>query len=188
MNIVKAAVLGIPSLLLILDCGGARPAIAHGGVSMEKDVCKLRAGPYMMHFTGYQPAKQGNQEFCEDIPEIGRTVIVLDAVGDVLRDLPIEVQLLRDAGNDVDSEAVLRIPPKQYPTGSLSFQYTFPESGRFVGLVTVGDGPKYVSRFPFSVGYGNGIWVRYRDSFAIVLGTLAAGAALFWYSTLRKES
>jgi hypothetical protein len=39
-----------------------------------------------------------------------------------------------------------------YPTGSLNFEMSFPEPGKFVGLVTVGGGDKLVSRFPFSVG------------------------------------
>jgi hypothetical protein len=32
-----------------------RQATAHGGLQHGKDYCKLRIGPYVAHFTGYQP-------------------------------------------------------------------------------------------------------------------------------------
>jgi len=38
-----------------------------------------------MHFAGYQP-DSSRSEFCEDIPRVGRTVIVLDFIDDALRD------------------------------------------------------------------------------------------------------
>ena len=74
-------------------------AEAHGGVAMERDVCKLRIGPYLMHFTGYLPDKSRG-EFCEDIPLAGRTVIVLDFLDDVLRDRPLSFKIVRDDGGD----------------------------------------------------------------------------------------
>ena len=52
-------------------------ATAHGGLAMEKDYCKLRVGPHVMHFTGYQPGDGYRKEFCEDIPSTGATIVVL---------------------------------------------------------------------------------------------------------------
>lgn len=137
---------------LALCCGGA---LAHGGLSMDEDTCKLRVGPYLMHFVGYQPdSASGPKEFCEDIPETGRTIVVLDYLNDELRDLPTEVRIIRDTGSagGLEDLTLLHLPPKVYPTGSLNFEMSFPEPGKFVGLVTVGGGDKLVSRFPFSVG------------------------------------
>ena len=51
----------------------AGEATAHGGLSMEKDYCKLRIGPYVMHFTGYQPGDGYRKEFCEDIDAASRS-------------------------------------------------------------------------------------------------------------------
>src|SRR6516164_8641091 len=62
-------------------------ATAHGGLAMEKDYCKLRVGPHVMHFTGYQPGDGYRKEFCEDIPSTGATIVVLDFIDDVLREL-----------------------------------------------------------------------------------------------------
>jgi hypothetical protein len=133
----------------------AGEANAHGGLSMEKDYCKLRIGTYVMHFTGYQPADGYRKEFCEDIPSTGATIVVLDFIDDVLRDLPVAVRIIQDDGNghDLESATVFHVPPKTYPMGTFSFDYQFQQPGNYVGLVTVGDGnQQVVGRFPFSVG------------------------------------
>jgi len=133
-------------------------AQAHGGLALADDMCKLRVGPYNMHFTGYQPDNSRNKEFCEDIPETGRTVVVLDYIEAELRPFPTEVRVIRDTGRDTGSEqdlqaiTVLHLPPKVYPSGSVNFEYNFDKPGKFVGLVTVGSKQEHVSRFPFSVG------------------------------------
>jgi len=133
----------------------AGEATAHGGLSMEKDYCKLRIGPYIMHFTGYQPGDGYRQEFCEDIPSTGETIVILDFIDDVLRDLPVAVRIIQDdgSGHDLESATVYHAPPKIYPMGTFSFEYQFEQPGKYVGLVTVGDGNQQViGRFPFSVG------------------------------------
>jgi hypothetical protein len=156
------------------------PCGAHGGVSMENDMCKLRVGPYLMHFTGYQPQTTPELEFCEDIPGTGQTIIVLDYLDQKLRDLPVEARIIRDTGDesDLDRVTVYHLPPAQYPRGTMVIEHTFPEPGRFVGLVTVGD---QVSRFPFAVGTrGQRTLVLYAVFAAVAL---AAGGLLFLYAS-----
>ena len=129
---------------------------AHGGLALAEDMCVLTVGPYRMHFTGYQPLSQ-EEEFCEDIPEVGKTVIALDYIQEELRPLKTEVRIIRDTGSEenLDAITVFHLPPKVYPTASITVDHTFPEKGKFVGLVTVTGGAQdYVSRFPFSVGEG----------------------------------
>ena len=84
------------ALIALVSTLAPYQAHAHGGVSIEKDLCVLQLGSFRMHFTGYQPARSGAQEFCEDIPYTGRAIIVLAAVDDVLRDMPLEIRILRD--------------------------------------------------------------------------------------------
>jgi hypothetical protein len=151
----------------------ATVAMAHGGLSMDEDRCKLRVGKYVMHFVGYQPeSASGPREFCEDIPETGRTIVVLDYLNDELRDLPTEVRIIKDTGSQANLEdiTVLHIPAKLYPSGSLNFELNFQEPGKFVGLVTVGGTDKQVSRFPFSVG-------RTTSWFALAVAALLTAAA-----------
>jgi len=171
-QVLNAAVWAAAALL------GATQAAAHGGLSMDEDKCKLRVGPYTMHFVGYQPeSPSGPREFCEDIPETGRTIVVLDYLNDELRDLPTEVRIVRDTGSEAKLEdiTVLHLPPKRYASGSLNFEVNFEEPGKFVGLVTVGEQDKMVSRFPFSVG-------RSRSWLVLaVLAPLAVIAAVVLY-------
>ncbi|MGD9603733.1 MAG: hypothetical protein AB7O21_19880 [Gammaproteobacteria bacterium] len=167
-------------------------AWAHGGVSIEDDKCVLRLGGYLMHFTGYQPEQTGAQEFCEDIPITGLAVIVLDAIDDALRDMPIEVRVLRDAndlGNDarveelggeaaIEAATLARLPAALHPTGSLTLKYAFAEPGRYIGYVrarpAVGD--EVIAVFPFAVGGGSRQWQLYA---AVIVGTVLLAAALF---------
>jgi len=133
----------------------AGPAAAHGGLSMDKDYCKLRIGPYLMHFTGYQPERDSTKEFCEDIPATGATIIVLDFIDEALKELPVDVRIIRDLGGDTDLDraTVFRLAPKVYPAGTLSLDFSFGQAGNYVGLVTLGgEGLAVTARFPFSVG------------------------------------
>ena len=38
---------------------------AHGGVMNEGNECKLRVGPYVMNFSGYQPENKVSKQFCD---------------------------------------------------------------------------------------------------------------------------
>lgn len=182
--------------ILCLLCTWWQPALAHGGVSIEDDKCVLKIGTYLMHFTGYQPEQTGAQEFCEDIPITGLAVIVLDAIDDALRDMPIEVRVLRDdqgLGNDaqvqdlgdaerIESATVAKLASGVHPTGSLTLQYQFTEPGRYIGYVrahpAVGD--EVVAVFPFAVGGGSRQWRMY---VAVILGTVLLAAGLFAVAT-----
>ncbi|MDH5726185.1 MAG: hypothetical protein OEY60_12015, partial [Nitrospira sp.] len=111
---------------------------AHGGLSMAEDMCKLTVGPYMMHFSGYQPESSQEKQFCEDIPATGQTIVVLDYIEQELRSLPAEVRIIKDTGAEDNPEAdtVFHLPAKVYPNGSIDFRYTFDKPGKLVGLVS----------------------------------------------------
>lgn len=156
---------------------------AHGGLSLADDVCKLTIGPYTMHFTGYQPDSTQEKEFCEDIPSTGRTVVALDYIEEALRPMPTEVRVIRDAAGDggvsVDEKnlgavTILHLPPKVYSNGSITFEHSFSQPGKFVGLVTINDGQKeMVSRFPFAVGEPKKTSPYLMGGIAAVIGAIA---------------
>lgn len=161
----------------------AMGAWAHGSVSMDEDMCKLRVGKYVMHFAGYQPdTPSGPKEFCEDIPEAANTIIVLDYLNDELRDMPTEVRIIRATSSgerNLGEDTVFLLPARKYISGSLSLE-TKLDAGDYVGMVTVGDQDKLVARFPFSVGrrgYGWQIWSA----------LLVAGAAALYYFGMRQR-
>lgn len=136
----------------------ASPAAAHGRLGAAEGRCRLFIGPDIMNFTGYLPEASKN-EFCEDIPSTGPMIMVLDAEQAELRDMKIELRIVKDVGGEakenenLEGVTVAYQPPKSYPTGTVNFEHTFNEGGYFVGIVTVtGDhGERWVSRFPFSV-------------------------------------
>lgn len=159
---------------LVLGMACSLQVHAHGGLSLADDMCKLTVGPYTMHFTGYQPESTQEQEFCEDIPNVGRTIVALDYIDEALRPMTTEVRIIRDTGSEenLDEITIFHIPPKVYPSGSVTFEYNFPAEGSFVGLVTVRDNDtEYVSRFPFAVGTGG------KSNLPLILGALAVAAA-----------
>jgi hypothetical protein len=139
--------------------GFTAQALAHGGVSIDQGQCIMKIGPDTMTFTGYQPQKSRDQ-FCDDIPDIGPTIIVLDAQQDELRDMALEIRILRNVGQKDDNENLeanteTYVPPRKYKTGTLNFEYNFATKGNFIGLVKARSDDRakeYVSRFPFSVG------------------------------------
>lgn len=174
---------------------------AHGGLALADDLCILTVGPYTIHFTGYQPLTQ-EEEFCEDIPEIGKTVVALDYINDELRPFAAEVRILRStaslnittrttaqdlkklSGEDLENMTVYHLPPEVYPNASIMIDHTFPEKGMFAGVVTVsGEGNEYVSVFPFSVGEGRKInWIT-----DVVPYVLLVAAAAFFILRSRKK-
>ena len=173
-------------------------AYAHGGVGMQDNRCVLRIGPDLMFFTGYQP-QSSRDEFCDDIPSIGQTVVALDMQDIELRDMLTEIRLIKDDGTHtrmnglpvltdselaskevLDAVTISYLPPKKYPTGTLTFEHTFPETGKFIGIVSVQNahGQTYVSQFPFSVGQPVG---RNLVLYGMILAGLIAGVYGIWH-------
>jgi len=165
-------------------------AYAHGGLSMAEDMCKLTIGPYMMHFSGYQPESTQQKQFCEDIPATGQTIVVLDYIEQELRTLPAEVRIIKDTGSEenIESITVFHLPAKVYPNGSIDFAYTFDKPGKFVGIVTVGDKKEHVSKFPFSVGEPK-VFSKFLNIYMVpVAAVMIVGAIVFFMRDRRKPS
>ena len=151
-----------------------------------------------MFFTGYQP-QNSRDEFCDDVPNAGQTVVALDMQEPELRNMLTEIRLIKDDGTHtqmnglpflsdaelankaaLDAVSIAYFPPKKYPTGTLTFEHTFPENGKFIGIVTVENdhGQKYVSQFPFAVGQQLGKSVVL---YGMILVALFAGVVGIWY-------
>lgn len=174
-------------------------AQAHGGVSMEDDQCIMKIGPLRAHFTGYQPEKRATQEFCEDIPETGRAIIVIDYVSPALRSQTVEFRVLKDSKNlqargryedlgspqEIEAATLVHVPAQVYPRGTLNFEYRFDQPGWYIGMIEATDpatGQVLHSVFPFRVGMRS-LW-RYAPVFVILLGA----AALAYWLTGRKKT
>jgi len=175
---------------------------AHGGLALADDMCILTVGPYSIHFTGYQPLSQ-EEEFCEDIPETGKTVVALDYVNDELRPFAAEVRIVRSSTSvkittgttprdlekvsdeDLENMTIYHLEPQVYPNASIMIDHTFPEKGMFAGVVTVSnEGDEFVSVFPFTVGEGRPISTLYTT---FLPGVLIVGVAAFFFLRRKPE-
>jgi hypothetical protein len=150
-----------------------------------------------MFFTGYQP-QNSREEFCDDVPNAGQTVVALDMQETELRSMLTEIRLIKDDGTHtqmnglpfltdaelankaaLDAVSIAYFPPKKYPTGTLTFENTFTENGKYIGIVTVRNeqGETYVSQFPFVVGqqFSKNIGI-----YAMMLAALIAAVYGLW--------
>lgn len=141
---------------------------AHGSVVDEGDLCVIRIGFYTAHFKVFQPQTRRDREYCEDLPDTGESVFVMDYVHKGLAQVPIEFRIIRDATGlgrfarlddvlalgDLEPLTVFHQPPV-LETGVFTVLHAFPENGAFLGLVSVRHpetGELYSALFPFSVG------------------------------------
>ena len=185
---VRARVIALALSAGLLGSFCPHPATAHGDLAMEFDTCVLRVGPDRVHFTGYQVSSQ-RQEFCEDIPQPGRTIVVLDYFDPLLRGMTAEFRVIKDVGADengnLDNVTVAYLPPSKHPTGTFNFEHDF-EKGKFVGLLTVTEQTlRYKARFPFSVGLNNGKSTNL--VFYGLIATLIAFVCAYWYFIVRPR-
>jgi hypothetical protein len=164
----------------------AAPAGAHGRLGAAEGRCRLYVGPDWMNFTGYLP-DSSKSEFCEDIPSTGHMIMALDAEQPELREMPIDIRIVKDVGSSAEGDnleavTVAHRNPRLYPTGTINFEHEFKEPGYFVGIVTVKGqhGEEWVSRFPFSVGKS-----YMRDMPAYLL--LAIGVLFGFWAYLRHR-
>ncbi len=172
---------------------------AHGGVSIEDDMCVLTAGIYRAHFTGYQPSKRGAQEFCEDIPEVSRAIIVLDYIDRKMRELSVDFRIIVDAqsiGNtatyadlgtedDIQKNTIFYKEAEVYKAGTITVEYDFDTAGQYIGILTGIDddlGETYISVFPFSVGV-----TSYATYVPVALGIVAFIGLIYYFSERKKR-
>jgi hypothetical protein len=179
LSVFSAALVG---LLL------ASPAFAHDGAGIEEDRCLFAAGPYKLHFAGYQPETADVEEFCGNLPALGESVLAFTFIDEDLRKRPVGLQVVKETGGaSAEPHMLAYVPPKIYPAGTLSISVTFDAPGDYVGILTFAGGEEIIARFPFSVGRGAGIGggIMYG---IIALGILGGTAGLYAYIRRRQQS
>ncbi len=181
-------------LLLFLLLAAATPAaFGHGSVYESEEGCVISFGFYSAHFNVFQPQTRGHTAFCEDLPELGETVFVLEYLHPSLREVPLEFTLLRnpsslgrfvrwpdlEAMGDLSSHTVHHVSVPPQPDGVLSLLFSFAAAGDYVGIVSAPspDGAqRHHAVFPFRVGQP---WWMHRGLWAFAL--IAAAAAWRWH-------
>lgn len=161
--------------LLVLVAGLWQQASAHGGVVDEADLCVIRISYLTAHFKIYQPLTSGHKEYCEDLPDAGESIFVMEYLHDQLGRIPVDFRIIHDvtgkgrfarwedvaAIDDLDSVTVLYRPAIVDPD-VFTAVYNFAEEGNYIGIVTAtpDTGERlHIAVFPFEVGYtGLGYW------------------------------
>ncbi|MDF1766471.1 MAG: hypothetical protein P1V29_08825 [Gammaproteobacteria bacterium] len=150
-------------------CLNSAPAFAHGGVAFEDDVCLININFLQAHFTVFQPEQSEADEFCESIPDVARSVFVMEYLHDLLPEMLIDLRIIRDldklgrfaawsdieAIEDLSAVTVFYEEPRIEGGGYYSTEYTFEEEGAYIGIVTARhptDGREYNAVFYFQVG------------------------------------
>ena len=181
------------SMAVLCLAAGADKAAAHGGVAVVEDLCAIQIGIFQAHFKAYQPQIHGHKQFCEDLPDVGETVFVMEYLHGDLGKVPIDFRIIKDitghgryaslqdverAGN-LDKATVFYAPPK-VKRNVYTVVYDFTEPGWYIGIVTTRHptlDKVYTVVFPFKVGFaGLGWWP--------LIGAVAVLAQIgYWLAT-----
>ena len=166
---------------------------AHGGVVSENDVCLININFLQAHFTVFQPESSQDDEFCEDIPDLTRSVFVMEYLHDLLQDMRVDFRIIRDETNigkyaqwedvqqlgDIDALTVFYEPPRIEESGFFSASYDFADKGTYIGIVTAShptEARDYNAVFYFRVG---GLNLGSLPIFAALILLIQLG---YWYS------
>ncbi|HXY57680.1 MAG TPA: hypothetical protein VEH76_03780 [Methylocystis sp.] len=122
--------------------------------------CLLAVGPAQLSFSAFQEAS--NDNFCRELPLVGKTILVFDTEEAELRDMTIDIRILRDAGQAdwrerLEANTVLAPPPQKYLAngGTTSLVHDFAQEGNYIAVIRArsDDGVRdYIGQYAFVVG------------------------------------
>ena len=144
-------------------------ALGHGGVVAEEDLCLLQMGFLQAHFTLYLPDTRGSEEFCEDVPDTGRALFVVEYLHEMMKEMPIDFRIVKDDQGfgifanwddvksipDLEAQTVFYRPLAAEPSGWVTVSHTFDEPGGYIGVAVAenpANGKVYNAVFYFEVG------------------------------------
>ncbi|MBM3577790.1 MAG: hypothetical protein FJX40_09035 [Alphaproteobacteria bacterium] len=146
--------------------------------------CPINLGGKSMKFVAMQPKKNVDRE-CVALPDVGPSVIVLDAADNELRDMNWDIRILRGKGPngeaDPDADVVDRLPVQKFRNGMVNFDQNFRDAGNYVlyAKLTSDDGAKsFIGTHPFSVGLVTDEEIYLYIAFGVFV-VLAGGAAFY---------
>lgn len=159
----------LSTVLPVLPCSSV---LAGGGLVLEGDTCIIWIDFYSAHFTVYQPASSGNEQFCRQLPDTGVSIFVLDYLHPSLKEVPVSFRIIHDvtgqgsyvklnhveAIEDIEQHTVFYQSPIVRTDASFKVEYDFAHQGTYIGIVTAGHPSKdtiYTAVFPIEVGNSN---------------------------------
>ena len=140
---------------------------AHGGYTIENDPCVARIDGRPVHFSAYQPDRNPTEEYCDEIPEVGSAILVLDLVDRELRARPLAFRVERP-----DGSILLEVAEKTYPAGVVNAEAQFESAGSYRAVVAPSGGAE--ATFPLEVATG------FSPLLLSIPLVLAAAPVLYW--------
>ena len=146
-----------------------KETFAHGSITADGDLCVIQIGFYRAHFKIFQPVTSKAKEFCEDIPNFGESIFVMEYLHQGLGSVPIDFRIIENvtgvglfAGlqdleeiEDIEAATVFYQGPV-IESDVFTVMHKFEKSGDFLGIVTARHPETeqlYTAVFPFQVGY-----------------------------------
>jgi hypothetical protein len=179
--------LAVAAALALLFLPAFAPAPAQA-ISMDKastirDQCEISIGPDLIGVVAYMPDRSRDR-FCGDFPSTGRIIFTIDLVAERLRDLPVEVRIVKEPKGELTEEddlapfTVAWFAPRVYRGGSVPVEHVFEEAGDYAAFITVSEpsGAKRTTRFPFRIGG----WLHFYAT-AILAGVFLTGAVFAYW-------
>ena len=147
------------ALFLLLLTVPRAEAISMDKASTIRDQCEISIGPDLIGIVAYMPDRSRDR-FCAEFPSTGRIILTIDLVAQRLRDLPIDVRVVREPkgplseDDDLAAHTVAFVAPRLYPGGAVIVEHAFAESGNYAAFITAIEtsGARRTTRFGFTVG------------------------------------
>ena len=115
------------------------------------DPCRKKIGDSFLHLTLYQPHFDPDEEYCEELPRAGKTVVVVDVTAGELRQVPISVELIASAPSG-QSRPVLSLPAKVLERGAVDAEVIFEGGNNYLAKVEVNLGAgREAEKFSFPI-------------------------------------
>lgn len=144
-------------------------AFGHGSVAFQDDLCVINIDFMQAHFTVFQSDTRGNDEFCEDIPDLTNSLFVMEYLHELLQEMYVDFRIVEDVNNvgqyadwndiqaidDLEEATVYYQSPTIESSGYYRASYSFEKRGTYIGIVTaehLSDERSYNSVFYFQVG------------------------------------
>ncbi|HXY58104.1 MAG TPA: hypothetical protein VEH76_05945 [Methylocystis sp.] len=149
--------------------------------------CPIALGGKTMKFVAMQP-KHNIDRVCDQLPDLGPTVIALDAADAELREMSWDIRVLHDTGRaegeeNLEADTLFRLPVEKHRNGMINFDHTFTRADKYLLLVkmTSDDGARqYVGRHQFTVGLMDDSELYAWILFAAFLVAVGGGLAYFY--------
>lgn len=158
--------------------------LAHGGVAIDIDTCRIPVSGHWVHFTAYTPTTTADTEYCNDIPDVGLTNIVFDYESKALRKMTVEFEITKEPEGDV----IFHQDARTLKSGTFNIPIDFTQhgAGDYLAHVTlINEGNKVDAHSAFKVGTGTSAGIN--TSTYLMIGAIALVAIYLFWPGLREK-